>query len=257
MSLNLLLGGGLLAAIAGNQANKANLQANRQNIAAQAANQEKAINALQFTSPTESLTRDPSTGGFIGKDLGEQAIRREGDFGRALKVNEAGRDFRFDIPDFSTAGDLIQGDISADQGRFDKAMGDIGLLKKRQFGGLQNTGETGNTIDALSRFAGANRLNKTQRTVDLLGSSQQNNNAILAQIIANNQAQAPRITGPGNVAATQIVQSPPPAVTPNFGLGALLPAAGANVLSQLNTQQAQKDRDEAFVRALRANQGSI
>jgi len=243
--------GGFFDRSANKATNAAQQQANQANIVAQAANQEKGLQALTGQSPFGTSTRNDQGGFDVTAPGAEDAARTRadlafGDIARAGNINRATTDFQFTLPSLSDAQGIVNRDRALqDTGIIQPGLDKIALLKQRQFGGLNNTGETANTIDALSQFSAQNRIGGEQDALNLFNKSRESDNALLSQLIANNspRAPAPTFSGglPGGGAANVIAQSPPAATVPNLS-GAINPATGSNVVSNiLGELQRQED----------------
>ena len=261
-----LVGGGL-DLFAGQEANTATLEAAKINAQAQKFNQNEALNALQGSDAFTNISRN-AAGGFDVKQQGgaDAATTRStlaaGDPARALKLNAADTNFNFQLPQLSDAQGIVSRDNTLQQGQFDKGVADVIGSRRRSFGGIENTGETPATIDALARFSDANRFGGEREALDLFNKSGLADiglkNAIKASLAS--QAPAPGFTtgGPGGAAANVIVQSPPPNVP--VDLGSTLPfAAGGNIVKQLQQAEQARTDNENFLEALRTlgNQGTL
>lgn len=254
--------------LTGQQTNKANTAANNATIGANAANQEKGLQALTGDSQFKNITRN-ADGGFNTTQPGAtsaadaRASAAMGDVDRISRINEATGGFDFKLPTIADA----QGVVDRDLARIDTAIIQPGLdkiikAKTRQFGGLNNSGADANTIDALSRFAAENKIGRETNAYDLFNKQAEADSAILSQLINNMQPQAgaPAFTdGTPGVSASQLIGSTkPPATVPNLS-GAILPAAGSSVIDSIMAQQTRDQNQKnqiAIIRAL-GNEGAF
>lgn len=238
MGLPSILGGGLFDVLAGREANKANQAANQASIEAQAANQEKGLQALTGTTPTQTVTRE---GGGFNVDFtpgGSADILNQSDITSAGRIGDVRGGFNFTLPDLAASKGLIQQDINTNREFATDSLNDFFANQSRKFGGLNISGEQPATIDAVRKLFAGLDLGGNERALNLLQSSQQGDLQTLLQQIQANMPLAPTLTNPSGTAANVIAQSPPPATSPDIGLGTLLPAAGSNILSVLQQQEA-------------------
>lgn len=248
--------GGLFDSKTAKATNNANLAANRENIAAQAANQEKGLNALAGSTNDFTTTRN-ANGGFDTKfNLGGSGdILNQGDIGRANALNKASTDFNFKLPNLSSAQGVVDRDNSIAQSSFDKAFNDA-TLRQRQSSGAIDSGFNARTATALGEVSDKLRTNREQSALNLFDQSRNNDLSTLQQQITANQRQAPQLNPVGSTAANVIAQSPPAAQIANLS-GAITPAAGSNFIAQLQQQIAAgeaHDRQLELFRTL-GNQG--
>jgi hypothetical protein len=234
------LGGSLLASDAQGDANAANIQA-------QAANQEKGLNALQSSDPFKQTTRD-AKGGFTTEQPGadDAALARTtlagGDIERALGVNAADTNFNFKLPTLQASRDVIEGENQAAFGQLQDGMNSIIANRQRTGGGIQlpNSQFEGGTAKALGDFVKSNPRGGEVAAMDLFNKAGTSGlalkNAIKTSLAP--QAPAPGYTtgGPGATAANLIAQTPP--IQQSADLSSALPFfAGSNIVGQIQQQQ--------------------
>lgn len=253
-----LLGGGL-DLLAGSKTNQANQDASRENIAAQGANQEKALNALQSNDAFGSITRN-AQGGFDrtqagGADAaGARATLAAGDNQlRAPAINAADKNFKFTLPTLDDARGVIQRDQASKRNSFDKYVTDAMSASNRAGGGMGNAPHAATLIEAIGRAHDEFRFNDEQDAMDLRYKTN-NNDIALKEALKNSfamKAPAPGFASgtPGATASTNIAQSPPPASIVDLG-GAIPFAAGSNALSQYVSQQNAAESNKQFLDAL-------
>jgi len=230
--------GGLMAGKTGSEANKANLQANRENIAAQAANQDKALDLLR-----EDAIQNQLGGPDALKARGNLAF---GDIGRTDRLNKAGTDFAFTLPTRADAQGIVDRDNQLQMANFEKGLGDIVSSRQRLGQGIQlpNSKFEGGTVDAIGRFTDANRFGGEREALDLYNKSRESDLSILEQQIAANQRQAP---APGykttsGAGANVITQLRPPSRVADLR-GAVPWQAGGSTIQTLFAQEAQRKKD--------------
>jgi len=239
MGLLSTITGGLLDAYGANKTNQANQKANAATIAAQAANQEKGLNALTGTTPLATTSRNDAGGFDIGYTPGGSGdILNQGDITRAGTTNDATGNFNFTLPDMAASKGLIQQDINTNREFATDSLNDFFANESRKYGGINNSGANPATIDATRKLFAGMDLGGNEKALDLMQRSQQGDLQTLIQQIQANQSLAPILTNPGGGAANVIAQSPPTATTPNYGIGATGAAAGSNLLAQLQQQEA-------------------
>jgi len=238
--------GGLMAGKTGSEANKANLQANRENIAAQSANQDKALDLLR-----EDAVQNQLGGQDALKARGNLAF---GDIGRTDRLNKAGTDFAFTLPTRADAQGVVDRDNQLQMANFEKGLGDIVSSRQRLGQGIQlpNSKFEGGTVDAIGRFTDATRFGGEREALDLYNKSRESDLSILAQQISANQRQAPAppYQTTSGTAANVIAQSPPPARVAD--LGSAVPwQAGGSVIQTVMAQEAAKEKNRQFDELLR------
>jgi hypothetical protein len=256
------VGLGFLGSKTAAETNKANLAANRETIAAQAANQARATSALNLTGPFGGPKLDPETGGFISVQPGGQdaATARSslafGDVGRAGRLNELGTGFGYTVPKLSDAQGIIDRENALQQTLYDKGLSDIVASRQRTSQGIQlpNSPFEAATADAIGRFAAQNRLGSERDAIDLYNKARAADIGVLQQGQIANQPQAgfPAFTtgGPGATAANVIAQTPPKAVTPDIG-GAVPYQAAGGVVQDIMRQEQSRQENKNFLEALR------
>jgi hypothetical protein len=250
----------ILGGLTSGELNKSAVKANLDTERLKDLNQKRALASLQETGDFGAIRQDEATGGFTSTQPGGPSAAQArsrlafGDTERALGLNEASRNFAFQLPTRAGAQGIVDRDNRGRVRELEKGMGDIASLKQRQFGGLQNTGGEANTTDAIGRFIASNELNREQQGLDLFNKQRESDLSILAQQIAANQPQvpAPGFTtgGPGATAAAAISQTPPPARVADIS-GAIPFATGGNFMKQLYDQQNQKRRDDQYALLVR------
>ena len=262
MALLSAIAGGLVGGYfdkkTGQATNAANLQANRENINAQTANQERSLNALTGSTPDVTTTRNAG-GGFdtdFKRGSGSDVLN-QGDVGRAEAANRAGADFNFKLPNLQAAQGVVDRDNSIAQSGFDKAFNQATLRERQATGGI-DSGFNSRTATALGEVADKLRTNREQTALNLYDQSRNNDTSILQQTIAANQRLAPQVNPVGGTAANAIVQSPPPATIANLS-GAINPAMGSNLVSQIQQQIASDEAQQRQMELIRqlGNQGAF
>ena len=227
--------------LAGRDASKAQTDANQANIAAQAANQEKSLQALTGTTPFSSTTRTPE-GGFDVSfgPAGEAAAeaRRKlavGDVARADKFNETSSA----VPTFGSIGsakDYLSRDTNRGRANFMDQINNL-TARDRQLGtGIPSTNDLGRLAPAYRQFETAD--------VDALNLFNQQGTADRARLtdiqnLNRPQAPAPSFTdkGPGSIAAQAIYSTPPPSTIPDMS-----GAVGYKAVGNYLTDMAARDR---------------
>ena len=269
MPLGNILGGaagaiglGLLGGKTASETNKANLAANQQNIAAQAANQARATGALNLTTPFGSTLQDPDTGGFTSTQPGgpSAATARTklatGDIGRAGRLNELGAGFDYTVPTLPAAQGVINRENALQQTLYDRGLNKILESRQRTGEGIQpaNSPFEGATADAIGRFAAQNRLGSERDAIDLFNKARAADIGVLQQGQIANQPQAgfPAFTasGPGSTAANVIAQTPPRAAVPDIG-GAVPFQAAGSVVQDVMSQERARESNKNYLEALR------
>ena len=259
-------GAGVLGGIAdyftANATNEANQRLSRENIAAQAANQERGLNSLTGNSDFQNTTRSDG-GGFdlsqIGGADAAEARRSTAasDIFRAEKLGNASANFDFNLPNLQAAQGVVDRDIGVTQSNFDRQANDVIEQQRRNFGGINNTNEVPAILDSLRNTAQEFNFGRERQALDLLGKS---NTADLGTLSNLNSAFAPQAPAPsfssqsgaGNTAANLIAQTPPPA--PAIDLGGALPfAAAGSTIGNLHGQAQRNAENTAFNKALAAS----
>ena len=240
MPINPLLGalgtaaaGGLAAYFGGKSAEKSAKQ-----------QQQTGLSALQLTTPVQTTTRDPKTGGFTSefRPGTSPAILSQGDPQRALEANRLTRDFK---PTFNSLQEAIQfgqSDRNFERSQFGDVVNKFISSQNRQFGGIGNTGASASTIDAIGDAYSKLQLGAGTQGLNLLNTQNQADQANLAAAIANSRAQAPTLTGPGGAASQLVAQTPQPAP---IGVGEIATASAGSALQQLlETQQRNESQQK-------------
>ena len=260
MSLLETIGGGLMGIIGSKMTADAQTDANRANIAARAANQEKGLDALQ--SKTDfGITKRADDGGFDVNQVGgadaakTRGITSFGDVKRATQANKL-TDFNPKLPTVADAQGVIDRDISRTQRRFDRGVNTLLEAQRRKFDGVNNTGELPATIRALAEFSDANKFNREKNALGLFDKSMSNDLANVNARLGNltTRAPAPAYTsGAPGVAAAQLVAQTPPA-TQIADLGGAAPFMGGQaILKDIQNQAATKENN-ALMRQLFSRQ---
>ena len=253
----LLLGGA--GFFTGQAANKALVDTSRLDREAQARNQDKALAALQGSDAFQTTTRNAAGGFDVSQPGGPNARKAREELAkvdatiRAPGINAADRNFNFKLPTLADARGIVEQENSLNQATLDKGLSDIALLKRRQFGGIENTGEGGSTVDAMARFANENRRGSERDALDLFNKSAAADIS-LKDAIKNSlarQAPAPPFSsgGPGGTAANAIVQSPPRAAVPDLS-AAIGPQSVGGVVKYLMDQEQARENNKNFLAAL-------
>ena len=241
MAINPLLGalgtaaaGGFAAYLGGKSAEDAAKQ-----------QQQTGLSSLQLTTPVQTTTRDPKTGGFTSefRPGTSPAILSQGDPQRALEANRLTRDFQPTFPTLADATRYGQSDRNFERERFDEVANKFIASQNRQYGGIGNTEAPASTIDALGRAYGELQLGANTQGLNLFNTQNQADQANLAAAIANSQAQAPPVTGPGGAASQFIAQTPRPAP---IGLGEVTTASAGNALQQLLEAQQRTESQQRY-----------
>jgi len=256
------LGLGFLGGKTAAETNRANLAANRENIAAQAANQARATGALNLTTPFGSTLQDPDTGGFTSTQPGGPSAARArttlatGDIDRARRLNELGSSFNYTVPTLPAAQGIIDRGNVLQQTLYDRGLNQLLASRQRTGEGIQpaNSPWEGATADAIGRFAIQNRLRSPEDAINLFQRARTGDINALQQAQIANQPQAgfPAFTagGPGAQAANVIAQTPPRTVVPDIGGVIPFQAAGGVVQDVLRQEQA-RESNKNFLEALR------
>ena len=246
----------------GKETNKANVASNDATRAAQAANQEKGLQALTGGTDFGMTTRN-ADGGFDTSQVGggsAASTREAASFGDKQRMNTINALTSGAKPTFNSLQDAIafrRGDVDAQKGEFNRLADDSTASTIRRYGaGNSNFGNANrsNLYDLNKKFdfgenvAGLDLYNKQSNadSGNLL-------NAIRAQSL---QAPAPGFTtsNAGGTAANVIAQSPPQATIPDLG-SAVGAAALGNAGRDFNARTAAQnaaDRQDKFLTALLA-----
>ena len=249
--------GGLLDFGTASATNKANRENTNALIADQRASREEGLQALTGTSDFSTTTRN-AEGGFDVSQLGgadaatTRANLASGDIDRSLQLNTATANQQPTIGTLADARGIIERDNALQQSNFDIGLDKILIGNTRKFGGIGNTGEDTNAIDAISRFTDANRFGGETEAINLFQGAGIRDQELLRAILANLQPQAgaPAFGGgaPGTPAAQLIAQTPTHAPSVDAS-GAIPFDVAGGVLDQLRQaaadEQKRKD-DEAF-----------
>jgi hypothetical protein len=257
------IGSGLLGMIGSKMTADAQTEANQANIAARAANQEKGMQGLTGGSAFQTTTRTPE-GGFNVDQVGgadaakARGITSFGDIARAGKANKL-TDFDFTLPTQRDAQGVVDRDIGRRQGSFDKGVNTLLEAQRQKFGGVNNTGELPNTIDALSRFSDQNKFNRERDAIELFQKSRSNDlanvNAQLGNLTA--RAPAPVYTAgtPGATAAQLIAQTPPATQIADLG-GAAPFMGGQAMLKDIQNQNMARENNKVIQQLLNRQMGN-
>jgi hypothetical protein len=251
--------GGALDFFSAERTNQANLEAQRELIAAQAANQERALNSLTGTSDFQDVTR--AGGGFDITQLGgpeaaqARAIGSAGDVFSAERIANARTGFDFNLPDLDAARASVSQDVQDTQKNFDNVANDVIEAQRRNFGGINNTNEVPAILDSLRDASREFNFGTEGRALQRLGDS---NRSDLGTLQSANAAFAPTnppppfqsAAGVGGQAANAIISSPPPPSPVNFGNGALAAGAASSTLSNLFNQQQARTANQGFLDAI-------
>ena len=220
--------------LAGRDASKELSKANQATIAAQAANQEKSLQALTGKTPFSETTRNPE-GGFDvsfgpGGEAAAEARRKMavGDVARADRFNEAANQ----VDTFSSIGDA-KNFLARDTNRARiKFMDEIAKLTERHRQGSTGIPDTNYLGSLAGKLAPAFRQFETA-DIDALNLFNQQGTADRARLadiqnLNRPQVPAPSFTDktPGNIAAQAIYSTPPPATIPNMSGAVGLKAVG-------------------------------
>ena len=253
--------GGLVGGQTAQEANEAQQRSTAANIAAQAANQQRGLDALQGSTAFGEISRTPS-GGFQTTQPGAadaakaRSTLSSGDLDRAARLNQAGQDFGFTLPTLADARSVVERDNALQMGQFQKGLDDLITSRQRTSGGIQLPGSQfeGETVDAIGRFADRNRLGGETQALDLFNKSREADLALLGQQLNVNQPQValPAYTTgtPGGTAANVIAQSPPRTTVPDIASAIPFQAAGG-IVSQLQAQEQRREDNKNFLEALR------
>jgi hypothetical protein len=253
--------GGLVGGQTAKETNEAQQRSTAANIAAQAANQQRGLDALQGSTAFGEISRTPS-GGFQTTQPGAadaakaRSTLSSGDLDRAARLNQAGQDFGFTLPTLADARSVVERDNALQMGQFQKGLDDLITSRQRTSGGIQLPGSQfeGETVDAIGRFADANRLGGETQALDLFNKAREADLALLGQQLNVNQPQValPAYTTgtPGGTAANVIAQSPPRTTVPDIASAIPFQAAGG-IINQLQAQEQRREDNKNFLEALR------
>ena len=253
--------GGLVGGQTAQEANEAQQRSTAANIAAQAANQQRGLDALQGSTAFGEISRTPS-GGFQTTQPGAadaakaRSTLSSGDLDRAARLNQAGQDFGFTLPTLADARSVVERDNALQMGQFQKGLDDLITSRQRTSGGIQLPGSQfdGETVDAIGRFADRNRLGGETQALDLFNKAREADLALLGQQLNVNQPQValPAYTTgtPGGTAANVIAQSPPRTTVPDIASAIPFQAAGG-IINQLQAQEQRREDNKNFLEALR------
>ena len=172
--------GGLVGGQTAKETNEAQQRSTAANIAAQAANQQRGLDALQGSTAFGEISRTPS-GGFQTTQPGAadaakaRSTLSSGDLDRAARLNQAGQDFGFTLPTLADARSVVERDNALQMGQFQKGLDDLITSRQRTSGGIQLPGSQfeGETVDAIGRFADANRLGGETEALDLFNKARE------------------------------------------------------------------------------------
>ncbi|KKL47436.1 hypothetical protein LCGC14_2335550, partial [marine sediment metagenome] len=190
-----IVGGGLFDFLTARETNKANRENTNALISSQTANQEKALNAITGSDAFSTVSRN-AEGGFDTAQLGgadaaqARASLSSGDIDRAGIVNDASRNFSFNLPTLSDARGVVQGDNALQQAQFDRGLNSIISQRQRLGGGVNNEPFAAGTVDAIGRFSQANRFGGEREALELFNQSGQADVGLLQAILSANQPRA-------------------------------------------------------------------
>jgi len=253
MALMETIAAGLLGGIGANRTNQANLDAVRLGNQAEAERQEKGLNALTGSTNNYTTTRN-AAGGFDTKfnpGSGSDLLNRgdETRAGQSNTVTDAG--LNFNLPNLTAARGAVEKDNNLQQGRFDRLGSDVIENKRRDFGGIGNTGENPATLRALGEFANQNRAGGEIKALDLLNKSQQAETKTRQDLLKLFAAQAPQLTLPGGAASNIITQTGQQQFAPDQS-GAILPQALGGMLQTQKSDAAEAQKQDNFMKYLQA-----
>ena len=166
---------------------------------------------------TGTISMPNASGGTDTKLIGGSAqdTLNEGDKGRANTVNDITRNFKPKIS-FSDAQDAVNVDNQNQfKGFINPAMDKFNLMHKRQFGGLNNSGEPGNYIDNIAQMSAQHKIGGTQEASDFFDRSRDND---LIAAIKGTQLNAPKLNpvpGANGAITNAITQQPQETQIPN------------------------------------------
>ena len=259
------LGIGAADLIGGREANKANITSNTANIAAQGANQEKALDALGGSNDF-SATKRNADGGFDNKQVGggNAASARErlsfGDLGRANNLNDITNN---PTNTFNSLQDAIKFN-QQDSNIHNRQVTDLINRDKENLLRSMGSGNSGYQNQANSNLfeLAQNYKRPNVEALDLYNKqgladrSRDQGNLSLQQLMAP----APGFTSSnvGGTAANVIAQSPPVGVIPDLGSTVGASALG-NLGRDINARTAATNAQESqnkFLTALLRQQGN-
>ena len=262
-------GAGVLGGIAdyftANATNEANQRLSRENIAAQAANQERGLNSLTGNSDFQNTTRSDG-GGFdlsqIGGADAAEARRSTAasDIFRAEKLGNASSNFDFNLPNLGAAQGVVDRDIGAVQTAFDEKANNVISAQRRNFGGINNTNEVPAILDSLRDTAQEFNFGREKDALNLLGQSNASDLSTLSNLNSAFAPQAPAPSfssqsGAGNTAANLIAQTPPPAPAVNISGGGIGAASASNTLGNILQSQQRSQDNASFLEAIKSLKG--
>ena len=246
--------------LAGDEVNEANLAAQAAENRAKDEKLKMGMN-LAGTSGTDFATRKFNEQG--GVDLSQvggptaakvRGVATEGDLQRQLAANEATRNFRFNVPDMSTAQGLVDRDNALTQSTVDRMYNQAALGTRQTGLGPASSNYSANLMDAMGRVSDKTKFNREQEAASLLQTSQ---NQDLKNLIAQRQAlaldaPAPPFTdpNPGATAAQVVTQMPTRTYIPDVG-PALPFRAGGSLTQQIMQQLALEDERANRYKTLR------
>ena len=253
--------------LAGRDASKAQTDANQANIAASAANQEKALQAQTGTTPFSETTRTPEgvcdvSFGAAGEAAAEARRKSAvGDIARADIFNQTATA----APTFGSIGsakDYLSRDTNRGRANFMDQIGKLTARDRQGSTGIPSTNDLGRLA---GKLAPAYRQFETA-DIDALNLFNQQGTADQARLtgiqnLNRPQAPAPGFTDktPGNIAAQAIYSTPPPATIPDLG-GAVGYKAVGNYLTDMQNRdraaaatQAYNQQQDKLINAIYAN----
>jgi len=193
------------------------------------------------------------TGTGAGSALRTRDIQTGADVGGARRQQAALEDFKFDVPDYSTAQGLVQGDINLQREAFSTEADKLAIMRNRAGGGIGNTGVPGLYLGDLQKALAKLDFGKNVNAMELMTGSQANQLANLQSYINVNKPLGPSAPGFDPISAATSVQTagnvPLPQVPINQG-GAAFPMAVGSVVQRLGEQQ----QTDALLKILRDRQ---
>jgi hypothetical protein len=214
---------------------------------------------------TQSLTEEGGlektfTGSGAPSALRTRDIQTGTDVGGARRQQAALEGFKFDVPDYSTAQDLVQGDINLQREAFGTEADKLAIMRNRAGGGIGNTGVPGQYLGDLQEALAQLDFRKNINAMELMTGSQANQLANLQSYINVNKPLGPSAPGFDPISAATAVQTagnvPLPQVPINQG-DAAFPMAAGSVVRRLG----EKQQTDALLEILRnrqlGNQGIV
>ena len=262
------IGTGIADFFGGKEANKANVASNATNVAAQAANQEKGLQALTGGTDFGMTTRN-ADGGFDTSQVGggsAASVREAASFGDKQRMNTINALTSGAKPTFNSLQDAIafrRGDVDAQKGEFNRLADDSTASTIRRYGaGNSNFGNANrsNLYDLNKKFD----FGENVAAQDLYNKQSNADSGNLLNAIRAQSLQAPahgfNTSNVGGTAANVIAQSPPQSVIPDLGStvgAAAFGNAGRDFTARMAAESAQANQNK-FLQALidSRNQGN-